>query len=288
MDSQGKPWLEPGPQRRPKVIWRSSIPYGWTKVMETWEIARQKEKMQRKSPSQVLDLPSRPPFKPVRVLSNPHTTQIASEPSGKFYSLKYLGITNGEIGILTQRKPIPLNHVKGVGCAGIMKAKSVIHLISEGFEDGNQSYDSHVERKTREEAANTLDEEVLVPAPEKYNEFVVNRYLKARPLTPGKRVNTDLLSKSYHQRQCMEGNATALGLQYIAPDFHPAKRQRRGVSGWKLSRPQSSFTPNRAQTASKQSFGRDKPGLSILPPDNNRSEAYIQYLLHKTRSQSQL
>jgi hypothetical protein len=281
-----KPWLKPGPQRRPKVVWKSSIPYGWRRVMEIWDQTRQKEREQQGKPK-----PNSREMTPLKAkkgeIRSKSRLPSSEDNSKSFYSIKYLGITNGEIGILSQRKPIPCKST--VISQHIPKAQSLIHLISDPIESFDQSFDSQqLEERTREEAAGTHDdlEDSLVPAPERYNEFVVTKYMKARPLTPGKR-GVEVGGKggvAYQKRQVGEGNNTALGLHYITPDFQPARRQRRGVSGWKLSRPHSSAVLSRP---SKPFFPKDSSSPSLLPAalQSDHPEAYIQYLLRKTHTQ---
>lgn len=255
--------------------------------MEIWDQTRQKERQQK-----VQQKPEFREMTPLKAKKGQIRSRSrlppADDNSKSFYSIKYLGITNGEIGILSQRKPIPIKST--VSSQHIPKAKSLMHLIPDHMEYFDQSFDSQqVEERTREEAAGTQDdlEDSLVPMPEKYDEFVVTKYIKARPLTPGKRGGDvgGYRGVGYQKRQVGEANNTALGLHYITPNFQPAKRQRRGISGWKLSRPHSSSVLSRPP---KPNFPKDSSSSpSLLPAalQSDHPEAYIQYLLHKSHSQ---
>ena len=248
--------------------------------METWEETRKRER-ERKGALRP-DVRETPPFQCKKTEFRARPRPSAPEESKSFYSIKYLGITNGEIGILSQRKPIPC---KSLHSHHLPKAQSLLHLLSDPVESLHPSYDSPLEERTRENAAGTQDdlEDSLVPEPERYNEFVVTKYLKARPLTPGKRGVEGKGSLAYQRRVVGEGNQSALGLHYITPEFQPARRQRRGVSGWKLSRPHSSVALTRP---AKSAFPKDAFSTSLLPvaAQTDHPEAYIQYLLRKTRS----
>lgn len=248
--------------------------------METWTEARKQAKA-RKSALRP-DVRETPPFQGKKNESRGKSKPQGLEDDSKsYYSVKYLGITNGEIGILSQRKPIPC---KSFYSRPLPKAQSLLHLLPNPVDSLHQSYDSPLEELTREEAAGTQDdlEDSLRPAPERYNEFVVTKYLKARPLTPGKR-GSEKGGMGYQRRRVEEGNNSALGLHYITPEFQPARRQRRGISGWKLSRPHSSVALARP---AQSFFPKDASSTSFLPAasQSDHPEAYIQYLLRKTRS----
>jgi hypothetical protein len=131
-----------------------------------------------------------------------------------FYSIKYLGITNGKIGILSKRSPIPhmspLETCKDVPLvyinSSISNSRSSKHLISS----------VEVPNKIRGN-----DGDRYFPNPEQFNEFVVHTYARPRGL------NAIHLGK--------KKEFSVLNTRIVAKSL-----QRSGITGWKLRRPKTS------------------------------------------------
>lgn len=130
-----------------------------------------------------------------------------------YYTVKYVGITNGELGVLSQRKPL-------------LSPKSQFrYLIPPG---------PLTPQPTTADMTNTaLPAEFLRPNPSKYNEFIVHQYSRPRPLTASKRERG--LASPVNQNWLIEG--AKYGVSGL--DTAPAKVERKAVSGWKLSWPRS-------------------------------------------------
>lgn len=90
-------------------------------------------------------------YSPLHLL---HTEQHSPSGSAPYYSIKYVGITNGEIGVLSHRKPLPSPY--RTQC------------------DETESWEA---------AAQRLPAEFVRPTPEKYDQFMVHKYSRPRGLS---------------------------------------------------------------------------------------------------------
>lgn len=256
----------------PEVIWESSIPDSWHRIFS---------KKQGKT---------RPPTsKSVRVLrtaqpsdmdhqlttfdhlyrvdssARPHTSpKISSE---SFYTVKYLGITNGEIGILSQRKPL----VSPKSLSRTRPSTQQLSRLTTSAKELSPSPPPSFYMQSMEAAKDVFPAEFLKPDPSKYDEYLVHTYSRPR------RLNS--VRKGSEQPHAAP----------LLPIFRPVaavKPLRRGVSGWKLTRPKSHSALFRQKTDC--GAGKEKRETLLLKPlEGNgaklQGEAYIHYLLLKKK-----
>jgi len=257
----------------PEVIWESSIPDSWHRIFA------------KKQPR------TRPPTsKSVRTLrtaqacesdhqlttfdhlyrvdssARPHTSpKVTSE---SFYTVKYLGITNGEIGILSQRKPL-------TSPKSLARTRPSTQQMSRLTMSAKElSTPPSFYMQSMEAAKDVFPAEFLKPDPWKYDEYLVHTYSRPRRLNSVKKEAE---------------NSHNAPLEAI---FRPAtaiKPLRKGVSGWKLTRPKSHSALFRKK--GDGNAGKEKRKTVLLEPLGGKEaklpgEAYIQYLLLKKKAKA--
>lgn len=174
----------------------------------------------------------------------------------QYYTVKYLGITNGELGVLSQRKPLvsPKGQFRYVIPPGPLTPQP----------------------RPTDLLSSALPAEFLKPNPGKYNEFIVHQYSRPRPLTASKREKGPASPTS--QNWLIEGGKCGTA------EIGPAKAERQGVAGWKLAWPRS-----HSSFAGRM---RQKPVVQAAKPISHDSqnyvfgEAYLHYLLQLKPSKS--
>ena len=261
---------EESPPDYPEVIWESSIPDSWHRIF-----AKKKAKTRPATSKSVRVLRSAQGFEVDRQMttfdhlyhidssSRPQTSPKSS--SDHFYTIKYLGITNGEIGILSQRKPL----VSPKGLSRTRPSTQQMSRLTTSVKDLSQSPQPSFYMQTMEAVKDNFPAEFIKPDPGKYDEYLVHKYSRPRRLNSVKK-------ESLRGR---EVPAEAV--------FHPVtavKPERRGVSGWKLTRPKSHtalLKPKVSATPAQQK--RDTVILQSIASPTPRCEAYIQYLLLKKK-----
>lgn len=197
-------------------------------------------------PSPVL---SRPQSSYLAQAKRPRTSEkpiTSREPSAErlHYSTKYLGITGGEIGILTVRRPIPVSRP---ATGKLTKDRSVKNITDSLC--------------TPDKSAQPADKPPVQPDPHLYDEFLVTKYLRPRPLTPNKTAKTTVKNTPMFRLQRLPKH-TASSSRFATLDQAPVRTQ--------------------------SCVQLPKPGLNMALVGGNigstrYSEAYIQYLLLKKR-----
>jgi hypothetical protein len=201
----------------PEVIWRSSIPDAWARIFQKRKNKTRPETSKsvrtiKKSPPQLLDAFDQP-FAPLEHLYYPYDAfqslgssrvrqQSASKqsPDGLCYTVKYLGITNGEIGILSQRRPLASNRLRPRTTAFTRPHTSqlLVNMMPPSKDPGDQlttlttplaATSPTLDTGTKD----TLPEEYLRPNPNKYDEFLVHRYSRPHQLSPVKKSEVEKL-----------------------------------------------------------------------------------------------
>ena len=164
------------------------------------------------------------------------------------YTLHYIGVCNGEMGILSQRKPIP-----------VPLKSSPKHISTDTISLGNE--------------ANSLPQEYLRPSPHLYNEFLVHTFTKPHLLTP---VSSPRDVKSGRQDVVVRGNYRNLH------DIKPAVVGRKGISGWKLTTSRGNLPKKHDKNANTTPyFPLDMQKISFRKGTRQRNEAYLEQLRAK-------
>ena len=172
----------------------------------------------------------------------------------QYYTVKYVGITNGELGVLSQRKPL-------------LSPKNQYRTFAQG------PLTPQVRTTSEEAGEERIPEEFVRPKPEKYDEFIVHKYSRPRPLTASRRERgPSPLTPNW----CLEGSKCGTPTH----DVRPAKIERKGVSGWKLawSRPTSSL-PIRFRPKLPVSKSPKPSQVLEHSPNYVCGEAYLHYVL---------
>lgn len=226
-------WLRPCPSAR--VIWDSAVPVPKAKRSSGRKVvsSRPQTGMQRHYPSQ-------------RDLAQ-------AESEGKlYYSTKYLGITRGEIGILTVRRPIPVSARPSVRLTRDQSAKNMT--------DSDQMHTPAQSPPRPDPSPNTP----LAPDPKRYDEFLVTNYLRPRPLTPNKTAKSPSRPETSFHMQHFPSPSVA-SLRFLTIDKRPV-------------RPKSCV-----QLPKQPSYGLETPIVQRSSAFSSHPEAYIQYLLLKKK-----
>jgi len=171
-----------------------------------------------------------------------------------FYSVKYVGVCNGEMGVLSQRKALLSERQK----------RAVLPSNPTLMGDSSSGLDA-------------VPQEFLHPAPERYAEYLVHTYTRPRPLTATNSVRTLAKSSSF---ATIEAGRFYQALHHI----QPAKVPRRGVSGWKLTSPKQYARPRAVPFRPAPVPPRSPLLDSVQTGSRQRNEAYLQYLRLKGRS----
>lgn len=189
-----------------------------------------------------------------------HKDKQRRKPGEVFYSVKYVGVCNGEMGVLSQRKQLQFERKQRPFLP------STSPLLSGSLENTSGL----------EALSNTKDpipQEFLHPKPERYAEYLVHTYTRPRPLT----------AVSSMRKIEQPDTFTTLNpgrFNRALHDIKPAKISRNSISGWKLATPKlhrskpSPAAPQPVQTPAPQS----PLLLSIQKGGRQRNEAYLQYL----------
>lgn len=237
--STERPWLRPSPSAG--VIWDSSVPVtkakrpasGWRQRV----VSRPSTGVRRQGYASQRDL-------------------VQAESEGRlYYSTKYLGITGGEIGVLTVRRPIPVTARSSVH---IMRDKSVKNIT-----DSEQPQEIHTPEKSPSRP-DPGQNSPLVVNPKLYDEFVVTKYMRPRPLTANKPGKSPVRPESSFHLQHFPSPSVS-SLRFLTIDKRPV-------------RPKSCV-----QLPKPSPYGLETPIIQRSPAFSNHPEAYIQYLLLKKK-----
>ena len=196
-----------------------------------------------------------------------------NDQAAPLYSIKYLGITKGQIGILSKLTPIPylspLEACKDVPLALINSSLSDRKISSRMINrliNVPSPAPIHLEFSV-EKPEEKLEEENC-PDPEIYNEKIIHTYARPKALA--------CLKKDY---------AESLERRPVVMPYN-----RVGISGWKLSRPKTAARPESgARPLKTRSLNRrikqEKPKDDLSQHFN---EPYLKYLAEKRKSCNQV
>lgn len=141
------------------------------------------------------------------------------------YSIKYLGVTKGQIGILSKRAPIPymspLDTCKDVPLTLINHTGRYTKASNRIL---NKILSEPIQTVFKPDPPEILIEKVSeekFPSPEAYDEYVIHTYARPKALV------------TIHKEDSYESNEVQH--KPVQIPYH-----RVGISGWKLSRPKSS------------------------------------------------
>jgi hypothetical protein len=188
-----------------------------------------------------------------------------------YYSIKYLGVTRGQMGILSKRAPIPylspLEACKDVPLtlinASVADRRPASRIINKLITVPTAA-ENRVE--VVEEPQKTEEEDEM-PNPELYDEYVIHTYARPKALVTVRKSDTERMMEERHKP--------------IEIPYH-----RVGISGWKLSRPKTaeieksrSFQGAKPKVQARKS--NKTPGKINMPEFYN--EPYLQYLAEKKK-----
>ena len=213
------------------------------------------------------------------VIENPKESLISLSPplnqnSSSFYSIKYLGVTKGQIGILSKRAPIPhlspLETCKDVPLSIINSAladrKVSSRLLSKLI--SGPTYTQLRPDSPKEPDPKEVSEEIDGDFPDLQttNEYVIHTYARPKALVTVFKEDSEFYDRPH------------------VPIQIPCHRV--GISGWKLSRPKSSAQSRRTisskaiknRPATKQ---ETRPKKIDMPKYHN--EPYLKFLADKKK-----
>ena len=191
------------------------------------------------------------------------------------YSVKYFGVTDGDFGVLTRKRLMPvISPVQACNSTPLAVLSSVKRKRTGKVINSTISGRKLVPSRTPEPERTPLSadispmadtmvpEEYLRPAPAKYNHHLVHTYARPRGLVKPDENDTftrcAAFCESYSDTE--EKKYTPEVLQYMGR-YEAARRQvyqvtlqRREIRGWKLTQPR---TPTR---------GNEEEGLSVFKP----------------------
>ncbi|OMJ67786.1 hypothetical protein SteCoe_34963 [Stentor coeruleus] len=187
------------------------------------------------------------------------------------YSIKYLGVTKGQIGILSKRAPIPfmspLETCKDVPMtlinSSVGEKKSTSRILNKILTQPMQPV--FRPDPPEEPIEKELDEDF--PNPEAYDEFVIHTYARPKALV------------TVHKDDFF--NESELIHKPVEIPYH-----RVGISGWKLSRPKSS----NPRTLSSQRRYLMKPELKYMNKTKKHdlpeyyNEPYLKFIAEKRKN----
>lgn len=192
-------------------------------------------------------------------------------PSAPCYSIKYLGVTKGQIGILSKRAPIPfmspLETCKDVPMtlinSSVGEKKSASRILNKILTQPMQP----VFRADPPEEPIEKEPDEDFPNPEAYDEFVIHTYARPKALVTVHREDFFEESDSIHKP--------------VQIPYH-----RVGISGWKLSRPKSS----NPRTSSSQRRYLKKPEFKHMKKQKKHdlpeyyNEPYLKLIAEKRKN----
>lgn len=198
---------------------------------------------------------------------NANLNKVKENSTGPLYSVKYLGITKGQIGILSKRSPIPqlspLETCKDVPLTLINSYASEKRTNSRLANKliNNSNADPLITDFSNDKSEDAHEEENF-PDPENYNEFVVHTYARPKALISVRK---------------MFNNEEITRKPVIVP------YNRVGISGWKLSRPKTAtdeqnFTKRAKSRCYSRKADKEKK-VRDIPEFYN--EPYLKYLAEK-------
>ena len=185
-----------------------------------------------------------------------------------FYSIKYLGVTKGSIGILSRRAPIPqlspLETCKDVPLVVINSSLSENKSMKK-FGSGTSYSPGKWLTRTYERFDNEIREHSTNK--EVNEDYVIHTYARPRGLT------------SLHKNVLKDNSLDAkkpIAISYNRP----------GVSGWKLTRPKTS-SPQKLRKI-KKNLNDDYEDLHVdckhIKISEGYSEPYIKFLVSSRKS----
>jgi hypothetical protein len=195
--------------------------------------------------------------------------------SAPLYSIKYLGITKGQIGILSKRTPIPylspLEACKDVPLTLINSSLSdrkissrMINRLINVPNPAPLNLDFSVDKPEKK------TEEENFPDPEIYNEKIIHTYARPKALVSVK-------------KEFGEGEGSQR-----KPVVTPYNRV--GISGWKLSRPKTAMRSEASARPLKTRSLTRRTKLEKTKPDltDYFNEPYLKFLAEKRKSNNQI
>ena len=242
---------------KPKFKWNGSAPLSKEKVFRpVLEKSSNKETMDSSPMTRSL----------LEQHINASTYMIKENSAGPLYSVKYLGITKGQIGILSKRSPIPhLSPLEFCKDVPLTLINSYANEKRNSSRPGNKlGHVSNAEPLVTEFSNDKSEvyEEENFPDPENYNEFVVHTYARPKALVS--------VRKMYNNE---EVTRKAVIVPY----------NRVGISGWKLSRPRTANEePNLTKRAKSRCYSKranKEKKVADIPEFFN--EPYLKHLADK-------
>ncbi|OMJ86006.1 hypothetical protein SteCoe_12574 [Stentor coeruleus] len=190
---------------------------------------------------------------------------LSQAASGRnFYSIKYLGITNGQIGILSKRNQIPQS-------SAIETYKDTPLVIINTSGNDNKSSRNLINSlanklenfPSKEPLGNYIDD--LIPNSNDHNEFIIHTYARPRALN------------AIRRSQKKEFSADA-----VKPAS--AALQRNGICGWKLTRPKT--TVPKKERLNKSCIEKFQIECKHLDINDAYGEPYLKHLAKVRKSKS--
>ncbi|CAG9321579.1 unnamed protein product [Blepharisma stoltei] len=229
------------------------------------------------------------------------------------YSIKYLGITNGQIGILSKRAPIPqlspLESCKDVPLPLIYStskdtriSNSIINQIitrptsksNERFEykpPENFTSPSPILSNIKKSEQTIVIDETLYPNPEAYNKYIIHTYARPRGLITQQKDFPNEHDQNFIDLEAFNSKFIQMKRRFDLSKQKPVETPvyRTGVTGWKLSRPKSTSPGKRyLKTFENSKEFQQKPDsstektqeVSTQPDDISQfyNEPYLKYL----------
>ena len=149
------------------------------------------------------------------------------------YTVKYIGVTNGQIGILSTKRPIPrLSYLEACPRSPLpMIYASVSRKVLPGPES-NENFLKEELTFMETHARSRLKPRPRPPSPKSEEHYLVHKYSLPRGLVAVHTPSADLpLSAALSPQQ----SGYALRFELEKQKRFPTPRLRRGMSGWMLS-----------------------------------------------------
>lgn len=197
----------------------------------------------------------RPSIENSKIFNRPQTGDV-------YYTTKYLGVTKGQMGILTRKSLMPClssyETCKNVPLSVINSALKPDRIASEMIK--GIIAQSNQEFKNIDEVSVSKDSDV--PHPEEYDEFVIHKYARPNGLTA--------LRKPVKQ--------------ITMPVPIKIEKKREGITGWKLSRPSIVKPRPKSSTVYKPAVKVKIQSSKKEYLDEFHNEIYLKYLHDKHKS----
>jgi hypothetical protein len=183
-----------------------------------------------------------------------------------YYSSKYLGVTKGQIGILSKRVLMPClsayETCKDIPLSVINSALKRTRLPSGMIKE----FIPNLNGESKEDEGDNVSKDSVTrsPYPEEVDEFVIHTYARPNGLTSIRKPTKP----------------------FNLPTPIKIAKKRKGITGWKLSRP-STATKSRSKSSipfkPAPKPQNPKPSVSKVPLSGFHNEIYLKYLHDKQK-----